>query len=580
MARQAPEATNFAEQVGLTLRTERLGALPLINHFADRLGLAALLDRHVPTTSSRCRVAHARALGVLVRSILVEREPLYRQQETVTTFASWAFGLEPAEAKGLRDDQIGRALDRLFDADRGSLLTDIVVAAQERFGLVLDELHNDSTTVSFAGQYVRATGRSIRGKRGPWITYGFSKDHRPDLKQLLFVLTTAADGGVPVQFRCEAGSCADVRTHIETWEALRRATGSPDFLYVADSKLCAADPMNHIDEQRGRFVTVLPRSRREDRHFREWIQKGEPEWDLVRDRPHPQKKGGPRDRWWVWTDRLPSREGWPLVWVRSTLLALRQQASRRERLARAGEDLDRLNAQISGPRPRLRAKAEIAERVGDILRRLRVRDYLRVEIERADHHEYRQTRPGRPGPRTKYRRVTKKRWRLVRTLDPAKIAFDKKSDGMYPLLTNDPSLSPEQVFDAHKRQPDVEKRFAQTKGVLAIAPVLLKNEARIEALFFAYFLALMLQALIERELRRAMAREKVESLPIYPEERHSPQPTGSQVLRLFGLAQRHVLQLDDHDVHAFEHEPTDLQSRVLALLGVPESAYARPHERA
>jgi hypothetical protein len=405
-AGQIADQGNGSDGAGLTLRTERLGPLPLVNHFADRLGLEALLDRHVPTTSRRCRIPHARAIGVLVRSILVEREPLYRQHETVATFAPWAFGLGAEQAEGLRDDQIGRALERLFDADRGSLLTDVVVAAQECFGVVLDELHNDSTTVSFAGQYVRASGRSIRGKRAPWITYGFSKDHRPDLKQLLFVLTTSGDGAVPVQFRCEAGNCADVRTHIETWEALRRAAGSADFLYVADSKLCAADPMNHIDEQHGRFVTVLPRSRKEDRHFRAWIQEGEPEWELVRDRRHPQKKGGPRDRWWVWCDRLPSREGWPLIWVRSTLLGLRQQASRRERLERAGQDLDALNAQLAGARPRLRTKTEIAERVADVLRRLRVRDYLHVAIERADRHEYRQTRPGRPGPNTQYRRVT------------------------------------------------------------------------------------------------------------------------------------------------------------------------------
>ena len=530
----------------------------------------------MPTTNDRCRVPHARAIGVLVRSILVEREPLYRQHETVATFAPWAFGLEDKEAEGLRDDQIGRALERLFDADRGSLLTDVVVAAQQHFGVVLDELHNDSTTVSFAGQYTRATGRSVRGKRAPWITYGFSKDHRPDLKQLLFVLTTSRDGAVPVQFRCEAGNHADARTHIETWEALRRAAGTADFLYVADSKLCAADPMNHIDERGGRFVTVLPRSRKEDRHFREWVQEGEPEWTLVRDRSHPTKKGGPRDRWWVWRDHLPSREGWPLVWVRSTLLALRQQASRRERLERAGQELDALNAQITGARPRLRTKIEIAERVADVLRRLRVRDYVQVEIERADQYEYRQARPGRPGPNTQYRRVTKKRWRLVRSLDAAKIAFDKKSDGMYPLITNDPALSPEQVFDAHKRQPDVEKRFAQAKGELSIAPVLLKNESRIEALFFVYFLALMLEALIERELRLAMAREKIASLPIYAEERLCAQPTGQQVLRLFALAQRHVLQHEGDELQAFEHENTELQQRVLTLLGVPESAYARP----
>ena len=84
---------------------------------------------------------------------------------------------------------------------------------------------------------------------------------------------------------------------------------------------------------------------------------------------------------------------------------------------------------------------------------------------------------------------------------------------MFPLLTNDRTLSDAQVFEAHKRQPTIEKRFEQTKTVFEIAPVLLKNEGRIEALFFVYFLALLVQALIERELRRAMKREHCRAEP-------------------------------------------------------------------
>ena len=101
------------------LHSERLGPLPLVNHFIDRLGLEALLDRHVPS-DARCAVAHARALGVLLRSIIVEREPIYRQQETVHGFASGMFGIGPEEMDHLSDDRLGRALDHLFDADRAA----------------------------------------------------------------------------------------------------------------------------------------------------------------------------------------------------------------------------------------------------------------------------------------------------------------------------------------------------------------------------------------------------------------------------------------------------------------------------
>jgi transposase len=557
----------------LALQTERLGALPLINHFLERLDLEARLERFVPTKDRRIRLPYAKALGVVLRSVLVEREPLYRQQETVSTFAPQAFGLDEASAQHVGDDAVGRALDRLFDADRAGLLTDVVVGAVSVFNVALEELHNDSTTVRFCGQYTQARGRKVRGKRAPFITYGYSKDHRPDLKQLLFVLTTSDDGGVPVQFRCEHGNASDTRTHQQTWDALCRAAGRVDFLYIADSKLCAREPMDHIDQRGGRFVCVMPRSRQEDTEFREWVQTHEPHWEPVWDRPNPRRRGGPRDRWWVFRTPMPSREGWPVIWVYSALLALRQEHRRRERLARAIQALEDFNSKLLGPRTRRRSRAQVQARIEEILREHKVARYLVVELLRDEEHRFQQARRGRPGPHTRYVRKTRKFWRLHWRIHEAHIAYDRKSDGMYPLLTNDGTLSDAQVLEAHKRQPTIEKRFEQTKTVFEIAPVLLKNEGRIEALFFVYFLALLIQALIERELRRAMQCAGIDKLPLYPEERTTQRPTAEQILRLFSLTQRHILQHDGESIHTFDPELTDLQRQVLTLLNVPVSTY-------
>src|SRR5665213_1690645 len=98
-----------------SLKVERLGPLPLVNHFIDRMGLAALLEKYVPSTDPRTRVAPAKALGVLLRSILVEREPIYRAQETVHGFATGLFGVAGGNLKSLSDDRLGRALDRFFE---------------------------------------------------------------------------------------------------------------------------------------------------------------------------------------------------------------------------------------------------------------------------------------------------------------------------------------------------------------------------------------------------------------------------------------------------------------------------------
>lgn len=554
------------------LHTERIGPLPIVNHFIARLGVDDVLADFVPSQDRATGLPYAKALGVLLRSIIVEREPIYRQQETVQTFASGAFGVDEQEAACLSDDRVGRALDRLFDADRAAMLTEAVLRLGKRFAVQFDELHNDSTSIRFTGQYREARGRSMRGRRAPWITYGYSKDHRPDLKQLLFILTTSADGGIPVQFRCEDGNRSDVDTHIETWEALRRVAGKPNFLYVADSKLCDTETMDYIAARKGRFVTVLPRTRGEDAHFRKRIQTEEPAWEQVWDRRNPRRKYGPRDRWWVFRDPLPSKEAWPVTWAYSSLLRLKHDQTRHEHLAAAEEALKELKHRLGSPKCRLRKPTEIEDRVEQVLRRYAVTRYLKVRKFMQEEHRYKQSRRGRPGKQTTYRRITRRHWDIEWETDTQAVEYDRKTDGMYPLLTNDRELTPAQVLEAHKGQPAIENRFRQIKSVHEIAPVLLHNEGRIEALFFLYFLALLVQGLIERELRRAMEREGVEELPLYPEERLCKRPTTEQVLRLFSLAQRHVLRRPG-EVEVFEPELTDLQRQLLRLLGVPPRAY-------
>jgi len=557
------------------LHSERLGPLPVINHFIQRIGLEDVLDRHVPS-DARCAVPHARALGVLLRSIIVEREPIYRQHDTVHGFASGMFGIHAEEMAHLGDDRLGRALDRLFDADRAALLTEVALAVGERFGVNFDECHNDSTSIRFCGSYRGASGRKIRGRTAPVITYGHSKDHRPDLKQLLFILTMTADGNIPIAFRCADGNASDSRTHIETWNTLRAVAGRSDFLYVADSKLCSRENTDYIDRAGGRFVTVMPRNRLEDSEFRHWIQTNTPDWTCVCDRPNRRHSDGPRDCWYVYRAPLPSAEAWPVVWVWSALLTLRQEARRRRNIAAAIEALQQLRARLAGVKTRLRGAAEIDLQLKGILEKHHVGRYLKVRRTVREEHQYKQTQRGRPGPETAYRKITTRRFDIEWTTDDEAIAYDHKSDGMYPLMTNDRSLSPAQVLEAHKGQPMIEKRFEQVKTVHEIAPVFLKDEGRIEALFTLYFLALLVQALIERELRLAMKREYIDELPLYPEQRQCRRPTTEQILRLFSLAERHKLIEGAHTVQVFDVPLTDLQRQVLTLLGVSEHTFRAP----
>ena len=96
---------------------------------------------------------------------------------------------------------------------------------------------------------------------------------------------------------CADGNENDSLTRIETWNTLKAVAGRSDSLYVADSKLCSRQNMDHIDRPGGRFVTVMPRFRLGDAQLRKWIQTHAPEWTLVWDRPNSRYSDGPRDCW-------------------------------------------------------------------------------------------------------------------------------------------------------------------------------------------------------------------------------------------------------------------------------------------
>lgn len=185
----------------------------------------------------------------------------------------------------MNDDRVGRALDELFAADRASMCTALSLATIDRFAIALDELHDDSTSIALYGVYAKATGEVHAQRSAPRPVRGHSKDHRPDLAQLVWLLTVSADGAVPITYRMMDGNTEDSTTHIATWDRCRRIAGTPSFLYVADSKLATRDNMGHIAGHGGRFLTILARTRKEDEIGRAFIATGPVDWAEVLRRP-------------------------------------------------------------------------------------------------------------------------------------------------------------------------------------------------------------------------------------------------------------------------------------------------------
>lgn len=560
------------------LRRELIGAMPAVNAVLERLGLARIVAAALPRPDPRCALAPAAVTGVLVRNLACGRQPLYGLADWAAGYEPAQLGLAPGQAALCNDDRAGRALDLLFEADRASMMTALTLAAVREYRIDASELHNDSTSLKLYGACRPRAGDAAaggRGRRPPRPARGHSKDHRPDLRQLVWILTVSADGAVPFTARMADGNTTDDTTHVQTWKECRAIAGTPGFLYVADSKLATGTNMEYIDSRHGRFVTILPRSRGEDAAGRAAIAAGLLDFQPALTRPGRRKNDPPRT-WETAPAPAPSAEGWPVTWVRSSAKRDLDARARHDRITRAVTALRQLATRLASPRCRLKTEAAIARHAGQAITAAGASRWVSYTLTRHDTVTRKQASMGRPGPDTRYKDVTTTRWALTPVTDTALAARDEASDGCFPLITNDPSLTAAQVLAAYRRQPRIEPRHHAFKTTLRAAPVCLTSPERIDALSFCLYAALLVHALLERQLRLAAAAG-LPPLPLYHENRQAPAPSGAVILAELGdIAVTTVTASGQETVIPLQL--TGLQQQLVTLLDIPPASYHQHQE--
>jgi len=559
----------------LRARQELIGALPAVNAVLGRLGFAGIVRAYLPPRDPRCLLDPAVVIGVLARNLACGRQPLYGLAEWAAGCEPAQLGLEPGQAALLNDDRAGRALDALYEADRASMMTALTLAAVRGYAISAGELHNDSTSIVLYGAYQpRARDAAPGGgaARPPRPARGHSKDHRPDLKQLLEIMTVTADGAVPFTMRMADGNITDDTTHVETWQQCRAIAGYPGFLYVADSKLAVTATMTWIDGQHGRFVTVLPRSRAEDKAGRAAIAAGQLAFTPAAQRPG-RSRGDPPQTWDTAPGPAPSAEGFQIIWARSSSKRDHDARARTAHITRAVTALRQIAARLQAPGCRLTTEQAITRTAGNAIADAHASRWVSCTLTRHDTITRRQVTRGRPGPYTRYRDITRTTWTLTPVTSQDQVARDAASDGCFPLITNDAALTPAQVLAAYKNQPRIERRHSTFKTVLHGAPVYLKTPARIDALAFCLYTALLVHALLERQLRTATAAAGLPALPLYHEHRPAPAPSGAAIVAALAPITATILASGDHHTTLIPPQLTPIQQQLTTLLRIPPSTY-------
>lgn len=532
----------------LNLQQVRIGSLPIIRKFLDLIGVKDLFREALDQPD------YAEALETLVMSTLLRPNALYR-------VGTWANDFDDRLIRtGLSDDILGRALDRLFKADRASLLTKLTLISVDKFKIDTSQIHNDSTTVKLTGIYEQQHSKAVQLKRG------HSKDYRPDLKQLVYSLSVTRDGAIPIHFKSYDGNQTDDKTHWELWQSLRGLLGRADFLYVADSKLCVTEIMRKIDREQGYFVTILPRTRSEVVEFTKEAVASRVRWQSI----HQQRvRKGRIDHFEAAEGLFQMCEGYRIYWYRSSEKKNRDKQDRESRLTIArGQLLLLNNLKRRGPK----SEAAIKKAVDKIIARYKVKDWLIVTVNVEEIERFRQTRKGKSTEDTLFKRSFVKRVTVDVRDNIEGQAQSASMDGIFPLVTNK-NISALNTLKIYKFQPTLEKRHSLMKSVLEVAPVFLKKNDRIEALMFIYFIAQTIASLIERELRIKMKTANLESLHLLPEGRPSKTPTASQILDRFEHRARHRLFEKGKLIKTFAEPLSPDQAQVLELLNIPTSEF-------
>jgi transposase len=540
-----------------------IGPHPIIHDYIGRLMIPEIIRDNIKQ-DARLRLDCEKMLVVFIHNILTSPKPLYELSDWLTPIDEGSIGLDQGEARFVTDDRAGKMLELFYSGRHKEVFFRLALRTIKTFDVDCSRVHQDTTTVTLTGRYV---GWSAREK----LTYGKNKDHRPDLKQLVLGLSVSADGAIPLHHKVYDGNRTDDRLHIGNHQRLRKLLGRSDFVYVADCKLATAGNLKKISSCDGQFVSVMPRTWKEDKKFRKLVVGGKITWRHLLSRRNNRNPDSKLDRYYLADGDYKTSAGYSLLWIKSTQKAEQDKETRIRHLNTAVENLRDLQGRLN--KYNLKDRSAIRQAVMTILEEEKCKKYVSFKV--SSHREtlVKFKKKGRPRKEEKGKSTWTTYFSLSFDISGEALANAEMCDGIFPLINNLPdNFTPKKVLEIYKFQPFLEKRNSQIKTFQEIAPMYLKKGERVVALLHLHVMALTVATLIERQLRLGMKRNKLSSLPIYPGGLPCKYPTMFDIARLFCGVERYEVEVND-DVMVFPVDLTKEQKQVLKLLEVPESYY-------
>ena len=465
-----------------------LDHLGLVAGMCRKLGVAQMIDEILPP-DPRSTITHGECCELMcINGLGFTSRPLYLEAQFFSTKAVSRLLGRPIAAREITDDRLARTLDALYKAGCDRVFEKITSRAVTRFNINTKFRHLDTTSMQVHGEY---DGHRYEPGIG-LIEFGYSKDHRPDLKQFMISLISSPDGDVPLLAKTIAGSTSD-KTHFQKiLKELGQQVGDSDYqpYYVADSALYTAPTLKTLSAQT-LWISRAPSSLKAVKEVYAQTDQSEME-ELATGyfgKEIDSEYGGVKQRWLI---------------VYSEKAYIREKKTLAKQLAKAEEaatkELKKLKSQEFSCE---KDANETAERLS---KKLPYHTLTEIVIQK-------QNRTGKRGRPTQQAVVTHT-WRVDAQLFPNEQARIEKERliGKFIIATNElntEALTKEELLNHYKDQQSVERGFRFLKDPFFLcSSIFLKKETRIVALGMVMCLCLLIYMLTQRLIREKLKEQK------------------------------------------------------------------------
>jgi transposase len=552
----------------LTITNEQVNSLPLLLGILMDMGIRDLIDAHVTPHGNWEGASVGTLLSIWLSHILQERD------HRLVAVRDWAADcLQTINTllditlrdTDCTDDRLAIILTLLGDPATQATLDAALLQRWVRiYRLPTETVRLDSTSVSVYHDDVEADSL---------LQHGWSKDHRPDLRQFKLMLATLDPLGLPICCQPIAGNKGDNGLYVPAYDATVAVLGTTDVLVVGDSKMSDLPTRGHIVVGGSRYLGAY-RPIHATAEIAGWVDAAlanAKTWVCIETVDHrtgelqlsavihpfdrPQTWVDPvRQQAYTWTERV-------LV-VRATAYQAGMRRLREQALERLSTDLLKLAQPPIRGRKRYLQEADLAEVVTTRIAEAKLDGVVQTALE-----------PISLGNGTTAWVVAA----IWVDLTAWQAMVDRLGWQVYVTNTTEAQYDVPALVAAYHQQPVHERTFSRLKTRnLHLRPVFLRDETRIAGLVWLLCLALRVLVLTEQRLRAALQEQGAELVGLNPASRMqaTTQPTTERLLRAFrnltvtvvtgvGWEQRHVSSLNQ------------TQQQILALLSLPSDLYAR-----